>query len=55
MRILAPDGKPLFESEQKSVFLDPADAEQWTALGESAGYRVAERLRDILRQTAVKQ
>ena len=52
LRLLDAAGLVLFEAEQKSMLMTPVSAEQWRALGEGAGYRVVEPVRQHLVKAA---
>lgn len=48
LKLLDEAGKVLFEGEQNSMLMTPVGPEQWRALGEGAGYRVIEPVRQYL-------
>lgn len=52
LRLLDAAGLVLFDAEQKSMLMTPVSAEQWRALGEGAGYRVVEPVRQHLVKAA---
>lgn len=51
LRLLVRDqsGREVADAEQKSMLVEPLTLEQWEALGESAGYKMVEPLRGLLR------
>ena len=52
LKLLDDAGAVLFEGEQKSTLMTPVGPEQWRALGEGAGYRVINPVRQHLVKTA---
>ena len=48
LKLIDQAGKVLFEGEQNSMLMTPVGPDQWRALGEGAGYRVIEPVRQHL-------
>lgn len=48
LKLVDQAGKVLFEGEQNSMLMTPVGPDQWRALGEGAGYRVIEPVRQHL-------
>ena len=48
MKLIDQSGKVLFAGEQNSMLMTPVGPDQWRALGEGAGYRVIEPVRQHL-------
>ena len=48
LKLVDRTGGVLFEGQQQSMLMTPVTAEQWRALGEGAGYRVIDPVRQHL-------
>jgi hypothetical protein len=48
LKLVDSAGAVLFEGQQQSMLMTPVTAEQWRALGEGAGYRVIDPVRQHL-------